>query len=134
MCKSSENGANRIYGLSQLRYFKDNRNERRGIPLPPPFVNFFLVLLWHHSPQNTVIIPQGLINVVLYNLHSSSSRGHMGLNRTTARARERFFWPHMHKAVQKFIQNCSECSEIKQDPSLNKAPLKHIEVGEPFMV
>ena len=84
-------------------------------------------------PQNAAVIPQGLINGVLRNLHSSSSGGHMGVNRTTARARERFFWPHMHEAVQKFIKNCSECSQIKQDPSLNKAPLKQIEVSEPFL-
>ena len=45
----------------------------------------------------------------------------MGISRTTTRARERFFWPHMREAVQKFIQNCSECSQIRQDPSLTKA-------------
>ena len=72
-------------------------------------------------PQNTVVIPQGLINIVLHNLHSSSSGGHMGINRTTARARERFFWPHMREPVKNFIQNCYECSQIKQDPSLTKA-------------
>ena len=37
-------------------------------------------------PQNTVIIPQGLINVVLCNLHSSSFGSHIGVNRTNARA------------------------------------------------
>ena len=40
----------------------------------------------------------------------------------------------MHEAVQKFIQNCSECSQSKQDPSLNKAPLKQIEVSKPFVL
>ena len=57
----------------------------------------------------------------------------MGVNRTTARARERFFWPHMNETVQKFIQNCSDCSQIKQNSSSNKAPLKPIEVSEPFV-
>ena len=130
--------------------------KEEGFPRPPQFVwkdNRLLSLYWYcwdqlflqngllmksHKasapfPQNAVVIPQGLINVVLRNLHSSSSGGHMGVNRTTARARERFFWPHMHKAVQKFTKNCSECSQIKHDPSLNKAPLKQIEVSEPFV-
>ena len=130
--------------------------KEKGFPRPPPFVwkdNRLLSCYWYcwdqlflqngllmksHKasapfPQNTVVIPQGLINIVLRNLHSSSSGGHMGINRTTARARERFFWPRMREAVQKFIQNCSECSQIKQDPSLTKAPLKQIEVSEPFV-
>ena len=130
--------------------------KEEGFPRPPSFVwkdNRLLSSYWYYwdqlflqngllikshkasapFPQNTVVIPQGLINVVLRNLHSSSSGGHMGVNRTTARARERFFWPHMREAVQKFIQNCSECSQIKQNPSLTKAPLKQIEVSEPFV-
>ena len=35
--------------------------------------------------QNTVVIPQGLINTVLQNLHSSPSGGHLGVTRTISK-------------------------------------------------
>ena len=51
-------------------------------------------------PQNAVVIPQGLINTVLHNLHSSPSGGHLGVTRTISRARERFFWPQMQEPLK----------------------------------
>ena len=38
-------------------------------------------------PKNNVVIPKKLINVVLHKLLSSSNWGHMGINHTTARAK-----------------------------------------------
>ena len=88
--------------------------KEEGFPRPPSFVwkdNRLLPSYWYcwdqlflqngllmksHKtsapfPQNTEVIPKGLINVVLRSLHGSSSGGHMGFNRTTARAREGCF-------------------------------------------
>ena len=84
-------------------------------------------------PQNNVVIPQHFIDVVIRNLHSSSSGGHMGVNRTVSRAREWFFWPQMQESVQLFIQNCPECNQIKDSHRLTKAPLQSIQVSEPFV-
>ena len=84
-------------------------------------------------PQNNVVIPQHLIDVLIRNLHSSSSGGNMGVNRTVSRARERVFWPQMQESVQLFIQNCPECNQIKDIHRLTKAPLQSIQVSEPFV-
>ena len=85
-------------------------------------------------PQNNVVIPQHLIDVVGRTLHSSSSGGHMGVNRSVSKARERFFWPQMQESVQLFIKNCPECNQIKDSHRLTKAPLQSIKVREPFVV
>ena len=71
--------------------------------------------------------------MILHNLHSSSSGGHMGINQTTTRAKERFFGPPMQESIQIIIQNFSECNQTKSDPTVTKAPLKQIEVSEPFV-
>ena len=83
--------------------------------------------------QNTVVTPQGLINAVFHNLHSSPSGSHLGVSRTISRARKRFFWPNMQESIQAFIRNCAECSQTKDDPKLTKAPLRQIQVSEPFL-
>ena len=53
--------------------------------------------------------------------------------RTISRARERFFWPQMQESIKAFIRNCPECSQTKDNPKLAKAPLRQIEVSEPFV-
>ena len=130
--------------------------KEQGFPRPPAFVwrsNNQLFAYWNcwnelfvengllmrsskqkrQFPQNAVVIPQGLINTVLHNLHSSPSGGHLGVTRTISRARERFFWPQMQESIKAFIRNCPECSQTKDNPKLAKAPLRQIEVSEPFV-
>ena len=130
--------------------------KEQGFPRPPAFVwrsNNQLFTYWNcwselfvengllmrsckqkrQIPQNIIVIPQALVNTVLCNLHSSPSGGHLGVTRTISRARERFFWPQMQESVKDFIRKCPECSQTKDDPKLTKAPLKHIEVSEPFV-
>ena len=57
-------------------------------------------------PQNAVVIPQGLINTALHNLHSSPSGGHLGATRTLSKASERFFWPQTQESIKAFIRKC----------------------------
>ena len=78
------------------------------------------------------------VNVWLYhklleNIHSSPSGGHLGITRTNLRAKERFFWRRMDECIRRYIRNCFKCSQIKHDPTITKAPLKSIEVSEPFL-
>ena len=87
--------------------------KEQGFPRPPAFIwrnNNQLFAYWNcwnelfvengllmrsykqkcQFPQNAVVIPQGLINTVLQNQHSSPSGGHLGVTRTISRARKRF--------------------------------------------
>ena len=123
--------------------------KEKGFPRPPLFVwqdNRFLSSYWHcwgqlflqngllvkssnvsqQLPKNNVVIPQGLIDVVIRNLNSSFSGGHMGVNRTVSTARER-------ESVQLFIQHCPEYNQIKDNHRLTKALLQSIQVSEPFV-
>jgi len=57
----------------------------------------------------------------------------MGICCTIMRCRERFFWPKMKDSVIRFIDNCEECSQSNYETKQTRAPLKPIEVSEPFV-
>ena len=97
------------------------------------FLQNGLLMKSSNVSQNNVVIPQRFIDVAIRNLHSNSSGGHMGVNRTVSKAREWFFWPQMQESVQLFIQNFPECNQIKDNHRFTKAPLQSIRVSEPFV-
>ena len=83
-------------------------------------------------PDYSIVIPQSLIPQVLQGVHDCPFAGHLGITRTLDRIRSRFFWPQMRQTVEDYIASCKICSQHNQPTSSGKAPLKPIEVGEPF--
>ena len=83
--------------------------------------------------RQRIILPKSLVQPVLKGLHSSPSAGHMGITRTLLRAKERFFWPQMDECITDFVNNCIKCSQSKDNSTSTKAPLKPIQVSEPFL-
>ena len=130
--------------------------KEQGFPKPPPFVwrsNPILRTYWEcweqlfisdglltrslnkykKFPRHAVVIPNTLVPKVLEGLHNSPAGGHMGITRTIHRARERFFWPKMRTSIINFIQQCIACSQSKYQPHQGNAPLRPIQVSEPFV-
>ena len=66
-------------------------------------------------------------------MHDSPFGGHMGFSNGRSH-RQRFDWPDIRNSVEQFIHDCTACSHVqrKNPAQSNKAPLQHIEVGEPF--
>lgn len=83
-------------------------------------------------PDYSIVIPKSLIPQVLQGVHDCPFAGHLGITRTLDRIRSRFFWPKMRQTVEHYIASCHICSQHNQQTSSDKAPLKPIEVGEPF--
>ena len=83
--------------------------------------------------NNARIPALGYAKQVLQGIHSSPAGGHLGITRTTFRAKERFFWPRMDESITTFITTCLECSQGKCNSKLTKAPLRPIQVSEPFL-
>ena len=84
-------------------------------------------------PNYSFVIPTGLIQSILNGIHCSPFSGHLGIKRTLRRAREWFYWPKMTVQITNFVRNCSKCAQSKLDPNHKQAPLKSIEVNEPFV-
>ena len=83
-------------------------------------------------PDHAIVIPQSLVPQILDGMHDNPSCGHLGFAKTEERIRERFYWPNLRASVQFHIQHCISCQRRKSPPTPNKAPMKTIDVGEPF--
>lgn len=52
-------------------------------------------------------------NRVLQECHSTPTAGHLGREKTTARAADQYFWPGMQREVRDFVQQCESCQRHK---------------------
>ena len=58
-------------------------------------------------------IPPQLRRHVMREAHEPSYSGHLGVDKTCAAIKRRFWWPHLRKSVRKFIGRCEECQRNK---------------------
>ena len=78
---------------------------------------------------NQLVIPNSLRHSMISKLHYS----HLGIEKTTAKAKEIVFWPNMIKEVTDSIKNCSTC--IRHQNSLQRETLLNKDLAErPFEI
>ena len=110
----------------------------QGFHKPPAFVwaqNKFLRTLWNcwdHSylqdellvkmpdkhlsfPQYAFVIPKALTPSALQGIHSSPFSGHLGVNKSLFRARNRFYWPKMTVDIRDLLESVN----VKHVPKLS---------------
>ena len=58
-------------------------------------------------------LPESLVPQVLSALHDSPSAGHLGVAKTLARVRRRFYWHGMREDVENHIRRCGPCAMTK---------------------
>ena len=76
-----------------------------------------------------VVLPRSLRRLAFHQLHSNA--GHMGRDRTLSLMRERFYWPHMTRDVEKWVQTCGPCIRRKI-PTTQWAPLVSVHTTQPM--
>ena len=69
-----------------------------------------------------IFVPSSLRGEMLEKMHE----GHLGINKTIARARDVLFWPRMSVEITEKIKNCPVCLENR--PSQQPEPLKSHEI------
>jgi hypothetical protein len=52
-------------------------------------------------------------NVLLQESHASGLAGHFGVQKTLDMLGDRFFWPHMRRDVQRYVERCTTCLKAK---------------------
>lgn len=72
-------------------------------------------LLFYNSK---IIVPKSLRKDMLELIHAA----HFGINKSKLRARQIFYWPHMSKDIENFINNCQTCQMNR--PSNSKETLR----------
>ena len=60
----------------------------------------------------TYVVPEVDQATIIEQLHSPTHCGHLGINKTYKKIKERFFWPKMQQQIEKFIRECNLCQKI----------------------
>ena len=85
-----------------------------------------------NRPLVQTILPAPLRQVVLHQLHDLRVVGHLGIQRTVARVRHRYYWPGLALDVARWCASCSECAGRKGKPPPRRVPLTQKPTGAPF--
>ena len=81
-----------------------------------------------------IVVPEALRDEVLADLHEGALGGHLGVDKTLARLKERFYWPGHHNDVRDWCRNCGTCASRKGPAPKARAPLKNIRTGYPMQL
>ena len=82
--------------------------------------------------RNQIAVPESMRQVVLETLHNAVTAGHLGVRRTLAGVRARFFWPLMRQFVQSWCEKCDVCAARKFSTKKRKAPMQKYQMGMPM--
>lgn len=58
--------------------------------------------------------------IILNDFHMLPTGGHAGINRMYNNVKKYYFWPGLHRDVQKFIRNCEQCQKCKYSIANNE--------------
>ena len=79
-----------------------------------------------------LVIPSTLKELVLKSCHDDMSGAHLGVNKTTFKISNKFFWNGMKKDIKKWISSCNVCAG-KKNPQPSKIPIHSItQPAKPF--
>ena len=119
--------------LNTLTYPKD-ANETRKTHLRNQSNKYFIQehqlfkRTKNDKPQRVVLPEQ--VELILFNLHKDQSGGHLGIESTYEKLKERYFWPQMYETVRRYVKTCENCQ--KRGKPNRREPINPIPVGQPF--
>ena len=97
--------------------------------------NGILYRSWINEDESVtwqLVVPKNLIPQVLKQLHDSPTAGHLGVDKTLAKVRSRFYWPKMNEDVILWCKSCVPCNQKKNPTPHRKAPMSLRKPGFPF--
>lgn len=87
----------------------------------------------HRVPtsKSQLVISTALRHEVLLQVHDIPFSGHLGVNKTYAKLRDRYFWPKMYMDVQHHVLSCESCAMRKTPRQRKTTPLLPLPVTGP---
>lgn len=80
-----------------------------------------------------LVVPSLLRPEILEACHDDPSAGHLGVSRTLARIRTKYYWPKLLSSVQHYVRTCRDCQRRKTPPLKPAGLLQPIDPPEaPF--
>ena len=77
-------------------------------------------------------VPEKLQAEVLKHLHDGPEGGHFGRQKTLARVKAKYYWPHRRRTVVEWCQNCAVCASRKGPNRRQTGPMQLYQVGAPM--
>ena len=74
------------------------------------------------------VLPASLVGDVLTLAHDVPASGHLGVEKTLERVRDRFYWPTIFRDVNKYVRSCISCQSRKRPWKTPHAPLQQMPV------
>lgn len=97
--------------------------------------NGTLVRRYITDDNNTLyqaVVPVVLRNDIIRSLHNDATSGHLGITKSTAKARQRFYWPGMTAAIEAWIRACPICQQRLGPVPKPVAPLQSMQSSFPL--
>lgn len=77
-----------------------------------------------------LVLLKGLCTSVSKQLHDNPEGGHLGVFKSLAKVRERFYWIHCRHEVEEWCQRCNLCAARKGPRVKQRSPLQLYKAGE----
>jgi hypothetical protein len=79
-----------------------------------------------------LVVPAEFRKTIFEYLHCGKTAGHMGINKTWKKIRNRFYWVGHKQDIMRWCQQCRPCLLQKHDKRRKKAPLTQDPSGAPM--
>ncbi|XP_046663083.1 uncharacterized protein K02A2.6-like [Homalodisca vitripennis] len=98
--------------------------------------NGVLIRIWE-APNGKrkieqIVLPRSKRREVLMELHNGASGGHLGVNKTVEKLRQRFYWLHLRADVEKWCRQCDVCAGSRGPQTRSRGRMRQYNVGSPF--
>ena len=93
-----------------------------------------LVRLRHSDKKELSVLPTSLRKEALCHLHDDPTSGHMGVEKTSDKVRDRFYWPGYSNDIEQYVLSCAVCQERTAATPRPCASLVPISVCRPFQM
>ena len=79
-----------------------------------------------------LVVPISMRPMIMRHLHDNKTGGHLGINKTVASVKQRFYWGGYKDDIAGWCARCEVCSRVKNGPCRGRAPLKQEILGSPM--
>ena len=91
---------------------------------------------WESDNGKTIrwrlVMPEDHRKEVMSELHGGQLSGHLGVRKTEAKVRLRYYWPGIAADIRSFVRCCDVCARRKSPAKKGRAPLQQYRVGVPM--
>ena len=86
------------------------------------------------GPALQYVVPRAQRTEIIRQLHSVDTGGHLGIEKTIGKLRERYYWPGHWNDVELFCKTCPTCNTRKTPAPRYRAPLQSVQAGHPMQL